>query len=43
MSQADSNRAAELRELIDRHNYKYYVEDAPEISDREFDRLLDEL
>jgi DNA ligase (NAD+) len=36
-------RAAELRRLLDYHNYKYYVEAQPEISDREFDRLLDEL
>src|SRR6516164_6916115 len=36
-------RAAELRRLLDHHNYKYYVEDKPEISDREFDRLLKEL
>jgi DNA ligase (NAD+) len=36
-------RAAELREIIDRHNRLYYVEAAPEISDREFDRLLEEL
>lgn len=36
-------RAAELRRLIDHHNRKYYVEAAAEISDREFDRLLDEL
>jgi DNA ligase (NAD+) len=36
-------RALELRRLIDHHNYKYYVEAAPEISDREFDRLLEEL
>lgn len=36
-------RAAELRELIDHHNRKYYVDAAPEISDREFDRLLQEL
>jgi DNA ligase (NAD+) len=36
-------RAAELRKLIDHHNRKYYVDAAPEISDREFDRLLDEL
>jgi DNA ligase (NAD+) len=36
-------RAAELRRLIDLHNYKYYVEAQPEISDREFDRLLEEL
>ena len=38
-----ADRAAELRKLIDHHNHKYYVDAAPEISDREFDRLLDEL
>jgi DNA ligase (NAD+) len=43
MSKADAKRAEELRQLIEYHNYKYYIEDAPEISDREFDRLLDEL
>ena len=37
------HRAQELRRLIDQHNYKYYVEAKPEISDREFDRLLEEL
>lgn len=36
-------RAAELRKLIDHHNRKYYVDASPEISDREFDRLLEEL
>jgi DNA ligase (NAD+) len=36
-------RAAELRKLIDHHNHLYYVEASPEISDREFDRLLEEL
>jgi DNA ligase (NAD+) len=36
-------RAAELRKLIDYHNHRYYVDAAPEISDREFDRLLEEL
>lgn len=38
-----ATRAAELRRLIDHHNRKYYVDAAPEISDREFDRLLEEL
>jgi DNA ligase (NAD+) len=43
-SHADlSQRAAELRRLIDHHNYLYYVEDRPEISDKEFDLLLKEL
>src|SRR5260370_959451 len=36
-------RVAELRQLIEYHNHKYYVEAKPEISDREFDNLLDEL
>lgn len=36
-------RAEELRRLIDHHNYLYYVDAKPEISDREFDKLLDEL
>jgi DNA ligase (NAD+) len=38
-----AHRAAELRRLIDHHNYLYYVNAKPEISDREFDRLLEEL
>jgi DNA ligase (NAD+) len=38
-----AERAAELRRLIDHHNYLYYVENRPEISDREFDLLLKEL
>jgi DNA ligase (NAD+) len=38
-----AHRAAELRRLIDHHNYQYYVEDRPEISDKEFDLLLKEL
>ncbi|MBI3469614.1 MAG: NAD-dependent DNA ligase LigA, partial [Planctomycetes bacterium] len=43
MSHDPANRIDELRRLIEYHNYKYYIEDAPEISDREFDRLLEEL
>ena len=38
-----AERAAELRKEIDHHNHLYYVEAAPVISDREFDRLLQEL
>jgi DNA ligase (NAD+) len=40
---SSAKRAAELRKLIDRHSHLYYVEASPAISDREFDRLLDEL
>ncbi|MCC6608874.1 MAG: NAD-dependent DNA ligase LigA [Burkholderiales bacterium] len=36
-------RAGELRREIDEHNYRYYVLDAPTISDAEFDRLFREL
>ena len=33
-------QAEHLREQIDHHNYLYYVLDAPEISDAEYDRLM---
>ena len=36
-------RAAELRTQLDYHNRKYYADAAPEISDRDFDKLLREL
>ena len=36
-------RAAELREQLHHHNYRYYVLDDPEIEDDEYDRLLREL
>lgn len=32
-----------LREELDSHNHKYYVENAPEISDREFDEMMKRL
>ncbi|MDP6438691.1 MAG: NAD-dependent DNA ligase LigA, partial [Candidatus Brocadiia bacterium] len=38
-----ARRATELRRTIERHNYLYYVEAEPEISDRAFDALMDEL
>lgn len=38
-----AQRVNELRELLDRHNHNYYVLNAPEISDQEFDRLMHEL
>lgn len=36
-------RVEELTEQLNYHNHKYYVEDNPEISDFEFDRMLLEL
>ncbi len=36
-------RVEELRRLIEYHNYRYYVLDSPEISDAEYDRLMQEL
>lgn len=36
-------RAARLREQIEYHNRKYYDEDAPEISDYDYDAILREL
>ncbi len=36
-------RIEELRDEINHHNYLYYVLDAPEIPDSEYDRLLREL
>src|SRR5688500_4957349 len=38
-----SDRLEELRARIRHHEHCYYVLDAPEISDAEFDRLLKEL
>jgi DNA ligase (NAD+) len=36
-------RIAELRRLVEHHNYRYHVLDDPEISDAEYDLLYDEL
>ncbi len=36
-------RVAKLRAAIEEHNYAYYIEDAPTITDAEWDRLLREL
>ncbi len=36
-------RVRELREQIERHNYRYYVLDDPTVSDAEYDRLMREL
>src|SRR6476660_6599480 len=36
-------RVQQLRSEIDRHNHLYYIESRPSISDRDFDKLLQEL
>lgn len=38
-----TQRINQLRDQIRYHDRKYYVDAAPEISDREYDRLIDEL
>src|SRR6266545_192069 len=44
MDRADAlQRITELREQIHRHDYLYYVEARPQISDAEYDRLMVEL
>ena len=40
---ADHQRILQLRSELNHHNHAYYVLNAPEISDREFDMLLKEL
>src|SRR5438105_7129654 len=43
MSSSIQKRINELREQINHHNQLYYAEARPELSDREFDKLLAEL
>ena len=38
-----NNRIKQLRKLIEHHNYQYYVLSKPEISDFEYDLLINEL
>lgn len=40
---AAAKRAAELRDELEHHGYRYYVLDDPEIADDQYDVLLDEL
>src|SRR5262249_19456399 len=40
---APEKRAAELREVLDYHLYRYHVLDDPEIADGDYDALYDEL
>ena len=39
----EAKRAQELRELLNHHSELYYNQDAPVISDREYDTLMGEL
>ena len=39
----DAHRAAELREQINAHDYRYYVLNEPAVPDAEYDRLMNEL
>ena len=39
----DIKRIEELRNLLHHHNYLYYVQNSPTLSDQEFDRLMREL
>ena len=43
MPPSEAKRAAELRERLHHHNYRYHVLDDPEVTDAEYDRLFDEL
>jgi DNA ligase (NAD+) len=43
VSENGRKRYAELKALINVHNYRYHVLDAPVISDAEYDKLLNEL
>lgn len=43
MIPTDQERIIELRKMLEYHNYKYYIKNAPEISDQEFDRMMYEL
>lgn len=41
--QSELARIDELRQMLHRHNHRYYVLNDPEISDRDFDMLMKEL
>ncbi|NLF38601.1 NAD-dependent DNA ligase LigA [bacterium] len=43
MTGSPAQRIDQLRDLIRHHDVKYFVENAPEISDREYDALMREL
>ena len=39
----EKQRIMQLRDELHRHNYNYYIKNAPVISDQQFDELMDEL
>jgi DNA ligase (NAD+) len=43
MSDNDQKKIDQLRRDIQRHDHLYYVKDQPELSDREYDRLMEQL
>jgi DNA ligase (NAD+) len=43
MSDSDQQKIEQLRKDILRHDHLYYVKDQPEITDREYDRLMQDL
>ena len=43
LAESAAERAAELRAVLQHHAHRYYVLDAPEIPDAEYDRLFQEL
>ncbi len=43
MSESGQQKIRHLCKEIHRHDHLYYVKDAPEISDRDYDRLMDRL
>src|SRR5476651_1141477 len=43
MSRRAATRATELRALLTQYDYRYYTIDDPNVSDAEYDRLMQEL
>jgi len=43
MPSSDAAKVAELRRLVEHHNYRYHVLDDPEVEDAVYDALYDEL
>lgn len=43
MSKMSFERLNELKALLNKYNYEYYVQDTPTVTDQEYDRLMEEL